>query len=137
MAFVLDASVAISWCFPGDPNEDTRYSRQILTALVSDDAIVPEVWPFEVANAIFVSFAKRKSITEPQIREFLDLLKSLPIRIEAQTLGKNLDLESSARRWNLAAYDAAYLDLARRAHLPIATSDAALRDAAAAGVRLI
>jgi hypothetical protein len=42
-AFVLDASVAISWYFPGDPTEDTPYSRRILQELVSNDAVVPEI----------------------------------------------------------------------------------------------
>lgn len=52
VAFVLDASVAISWCFPGDPTEDTPYSRRILQELVSNDAVVPEIWAFEIANSI-------------------------------------------------------------------------------------
>ena len=69
--FVLDASVAISWCFPGDPTEDTAYSRHILAELAVRDAIVPEVWPFEIANVIFVSFNKRKRITETQITEYM------------------------------------------------------------------
>ena len=51
-AFILDASVAISWCFPGDPTEDTPYSRRILKELVANDAIVPEIWAFEIANNI-------------------------------------------------------------------------------------
>jgi hypothetical protein len=48
--FVLDASVALSWCFPGDPTEDTPYSRLILAKLAKDDAIVPDIWAFELAN---------------------------------------------------------------------------------------
>ena len=48
-AFVLDASVAISWCFPGDPTEDTPYSRRVLSELAVNDAIVPEIWAFEIA----------------------------------------------------------------------------------------
>ena len=39
--FVLDASVASSWCFPGDPTEDTPYSRRILLKLATRDAVVP------------------------------------------------------------------------------------------------
>ena len=77
-AFILDASVAFSWCFPGDPSEDTSYSRRVLSMLRARDAVVPEVWPFEVANCIFVSFTKRKRITDHQIREFLERLKPLP-----------------------------------------------------------
>jgi hypothetical protein len=96
-AFILDASVAISWCFPGDPTEDTPYSRTILKELAANDALVPEVWPFEIANAIFVSFAKRKRITERQIQEYLTLLKALPVRVERQDLWESVGLESLAR----------------------------------------
>jgi hypothetical protein len=56
MAFVLDASVAISWCFPGNPSEDTPYSRRVVKDLAINDAVVPEIWAFEIANSIFVSF---------------------------------------------------------------------------------
>ena len=64
-AFVLEASIAVSWCFPGDPTEDTPYSRRILALLATHDAVAPEIWAFEVANTVFVSFVKRKRITEP------------------------------------------------------------------------
>jgi len=137
-AFVLDASVAISWCFPGDPAEDTPYSRRVLSELAVNDAIVPEIWAFEIANSIFVAYSKRKRITEQQIHEYLELLKALPIRVEAQSLWANVDLESVARRQNLAAYDAAYLDLALRANLVLATSDDLLRQAAiAVGIEVL
>jgi predicted nucleic acid-binding protein len=121
--FVLDASIAVSWCFPGDPSEDTPYSRRILSMLATEDAIVPEVWAFEIANSLYVSFEKRKRITEPQIAEFLTRLKALPITVEARDLWANVDLEAKARKWNLAAYDAAYVDLALRKGIPLATTD--------------
>jgi predicted nucleic acid-binding protein len=128
--FVLDASIAISWCFPDDPSENTPYSKAVLTRLAVDDAIVPEIWAFEVANNIFVSYSKRKRITEHQLREYLDLLKALTIRVEAQGIWANVDLEYLSRRLNIAAYDAAYRHLAQRTKLPLATSDGPLRDAA-------
>ena len=131
-AFVLDASVAISWCFSGDPTEDTPYSRRVLKELVANDAIVPEIWAFEIANNIFVSYSKRKRISEQQITEYLSLLRALPIRVESQSLWANVDLESLARRRNIAAYDAAYLDLALRTGFALATSDEPLRKAAIA-----
>jgi predicted nucleic acid-binding protein len=130
--FVLDASVAISWCFPGDPTENTPYSRAILNRLAVDDAIVPEIWAFEIANSIFVSYSKRRRITEQQIREYLGLLKALPIRVYLRTMGENIDLESRSRKLNLAAYDTAYLHLAQHTRLPLATSDGPLRHAAIA-----
>jgi hypothetical protein len=59
--FVLDASVAISWCFPGDPTENTPYTRGVLKQLLEQDAVVPEIWAFEIANNIFVSHRKREA----------------------------------------------------------------------------
>lgn len=137
-AFILDASVAISWCFPGDPAENTPYSRRVLKELVTNDAIVPEIWAFEIANSIFVSFSKRKRISEQQVTEYLTLLKALPIRVESHNLWANVDLESLARRRNIAAYDAAYLDLALRSNLALATSDEPLQQAAIAeGIKVL
>src|SRR5579859_253235 len=130
--FVLDASVAFSWCFPGDPTEDTPYSRRILSKLATDDAIVPEIWAFEIANIIFVAFNKRKRINQKQIDEYLMRLKALPIRIEFNDVWANIALESQARKWNMPAYDAAYLDLALRKQIPLATTDDDLRKTAQA-----
>jgi predicted nucleic acid-binding protein len=124
--FVLDASVAISWCFPGDPTEDSPYIRRVLKELIVRDAVAPEIWPFEIANNIFVSH-KRKRIDERRVSEYLGLLKALPIRVESQPLWANVELESLARRLNIAVYDAAYLALARRRNIPLATSDELLK----------
>jgi len=136
--FVLDASVAFSWCFPGDPTEDTPYSRRILSMLAVDDAVVPEVWAFEIANVIFVAFNRRKRINQKQIDEYLMRLKALPIRVDPNDVWANVALESQARRWHLPAYDAAYLDLALRRKLPLATADDDLRKAAQAeGIRVL
>ena len=82
-AFVLDASVAISWCFPGDSAEDTPYTRRILSMLAVRDALVLGVWPFEIANTLFVSFSRRKRITEQQVKEYLERLKNESLRYPA------------------------------------------------------
>ena len=136
--FVLDASVAVSWCFAGDPTEDTAYSRRVLAELSVRDAIVPEVWAFEIANFIFVSFSKRKRITERQIDEYLGRLRTMPIQVEANDLWANIGLESLARRCDQTAYDAAYLYLAARRNLPLATADEKLKKAALAeGIEVV
>ena len=103
----------------------------MLNQLERADAVVPEIWPFEIANSIFVAFAKRKRITEEQIHEYLELLKSLPIRIEHRDLWISVSLESVARKCDVAVYDASYLALAIRLDIPLATSDGPLRKAAA------
>ena len=137
-SFVLDASVAFSWCFPGDPTENTAYSRAVLNRLEQDDAVVPEIWPFEIANSLYISFARRQRITEEQIREYLQDLRDLPIRVERQDLWSNVSLESLARKHGVTVYDCSYLNLAMRLHLPLATADGPLKRAAIdADVRLV
>ena len=109
-----------------------QYSRLILAKLAKDDAVVPDIWAFELANIIFVACNRRKRITQRQIDEYLQRLRALPIRVEHSDLWANVSLESLARKWNLPAYDAAYLDLALRRRLPLATTDDDLRKAATA-----
>jgi predicted nucleic acid-binding protein len=136
--FILDASVAISWCFPGDPTEDTPYSRNILSELIVSDAFVPEVWAFEIANNIFVSHNRRKRINEQQVSEYLTLLRALPIHVESQPIWSNVELERRSRLWDISAYDASYLALALRKNLPLATFDGVLKQKAlAAGVQIL
>jgi predicted nucleic acid-binding protein len=127
--FVLDACVAFSWCFPGDPTENTPYSQRILSKLSSDDALVPEIWGYEIANILCVAFRKGR-ISQQQIEEYLLRLASLPIHVESSDLWTKVGLESKARNWGLSAYDAAYLDLALRRNLALATADTSLKKAA-------
>ncbi len=118
--------------------KNTPYSRAVLNRLEQADAVVPEIWPYEIANSIFVAFSRRKRITEEQIGEYLQSLKLLPIRIEHQDLWTSVSLESLARKHGLAVYDASYLDLARRLGLPLATADEPLKKAAVgSGVKLV
>jgi predicted nucleic acid-binding protein len=127
--FVLDASVLLLPFRGASPviRLKTPLSRGILKELIVRDAIVPEIWAFEIANNIFVSHRKRMRINEQQISEYLSLLKALPIRVESSPIWTNVELESFARRWDLAVYDAAYLVLAIRKKIPLATSDAFLK----------
>ena len=137
-AFVLDACVAISWCFPDDPSENTPYSQGVLDLLEKADAVVPEIWAYEIANSIFVSYSRRKRIDEKQIQTFIQLIESLPIRLEHFSWQENIGLEKLARKHELAAYDVSYLALAKQKGLPLATSDGPLAKAAQAeGVELI
>ena len=97
-----------------------------------------EIWAFEVANSIFVSFNKRNRITERQIEEYIQRLRALPISVDPGDLWQNVGLEARSRKWNLTPYDAAYLDLALRKNLPLATTDADLKKAALAeGVEVV
>ena len=81
---------------------------------------------------------RRKRITFDQIGGFLTRLSALPIEAAQQTPSQILELPVLAQSHNLTNYDAAYLALANRLNLPLATTDSELRKAAAAaGVSLV
>jgi len=118
--FVVDASMTLSWCFA---DEATPYSRCVLAALETTYAVVPALWPFEVANALALA-ERRQRITQEGIAAFLETLRRLPIQIERrETLWLWHATLPLAREHRLTAYDAAYLDLARRDRLSLATLD--------------
>lgn len=125
--FVLDCSVAMTWCF-GD--ETNPYSEAVLQDLADTGAVVPSIWLLEMANVLLVA-ERRKRISKAQSRRFVELLQALPIAVDDVSAARAWDgLLSLAREQQLSAYDAAYLELAMREGLPIATLDAALRKAA-------
>lgn len=91
---------------------------------------MPAIWPFEIANSLAVA-ERRRRCTPADSASFLRLLSSLPIRVEAPPTGRALDtVVSVARESGLSAYDAAYLELAMREGLALATQDQRLRKAA-------
>ena len=119
--------------FPQRPIREHPYSRAVLERMEEVDAVVPEI-----ANGIFVAYSRRKRISEADIQEYIGVLEDLPIRVVRGEWLNNIALEVLARKHNLAAYDVAYIDLARREKLPLATSDQPLRQAALAeGVTII
>lgn len=125
--FVLDCSVTMAWCFE---DETDRYSETVLAALDGASAIVPSLWPLEVANVLLV--AERRGRLRPEDgRQFLGLLAGLPITVDTMAPDTR-EILSLARTHRLSAYDAAYLDLAARHRLPLATRDRTLRAAARA-----
>ncbi len=128
--FVVDASLALSWCFA---DETTPYSRAVLAALETTYAVVPALWPFEIANALALA-ERRKRITLDGTAEFLETLRCLPIQIERREPQWVWQATIAlARHHRLTAYDAAYLDLAKREQLSLATLD---HDLQAAGLAL-
>ena len=135
MKFVLDCSVAISWCLV-DENDD--YANAILAMMPDCEAFVPGIWSLEVANTLLVA-ERRNRMTTEQSELAISLLKSLLIQVDESTdsnaLSSSLIL---GRQEGLAAYDAAYLELALRLQLPIATLDTRLAEAATrCGVELV
>jgi predicted nucleic acid-binding protein len=124
---VLDASVALSWCFK---NEASTIGDRVLERLAGAAASVPAIWHLEIANVLALS-ERRGRITPANSTEFIALLETLVIVIDEETpsraLGRVLDI---ARAERLTAYDAAYLELAMRLGVPLASKDGDMCDAA-------
>lgn len=127
MELVVDCSVAVAWCFE---DEATAATEAVLNRLVEDTAVVPSLWHLELANVLAQSERKRR-ITPARAVELASLIQGLPIVVDPETparaLGTVLDLARSER---LTTYDAAYLELAMRLGLPLASQDKELRHAA-------
>jgi predicted nucleic acid-binding protein len=125
--FVLDASYALTWCFPdrATPNSDATLKR--LEAAI-DSAVVPAIWPIEVANALGKGVVRRKLSAE-RAREIWQELALLPIRQSGVLIDIPKLLELAIQH-NISVYDACYLREAIVEHLPLATNDRDLRDAA-------
>ena len=130
---MLDTSITMAWCFE---DETDGQSEAILDRLTRDHAVVPSLWRFEVSNVLVVG-ERRGRLTESQAVRFLALLRRLPIRIDDTPPDAGALLEV-AHRHKLSAYDAAYLELARRDELGVATRDTRLRSATlAAGLAVM
>ena len=132
--FVLDCSIVMAWYFV---DERDAYADLVARKLPDRMAFVPMNWPLEVANTLVVG-ERRKRSTQAQAARMIAYLAAMPISVDDETNVQawttTLDL---ARQRSLTAYDAAYLELAMRRGLPIATLDDQLKAAAtAAGVPL-
>jgi predicted nucleic acid-binding protein len=126
MPFVLDASVAACWAFQDEAHPDADLA---LTRIRSDEALVPSLWWFEVRNILIVG-ERRKRIAESETSRFLQDLTRLPLRVDRfPEEGGVLRL---CRGHALSVYDSAYLELASREGVPLATLDKQLRKAARA-----
>ncbi len=125
--FVVDNSVVMSWCFrdAGD-----GYADAVLERLAEDEALVPAIWPLEVAN-VLVAAERRGRLSVADSTHFLRLLGDLPLHVLPETPGRVTgEILALARETGLSAYDASYLDLAMREGVPLATRDTALQRAA-------
>ncbi len=134
MAFVLDNSVVSGWYLTG---QSTDYSQAIAVRLEQEKALVPALWQLELANVLKTACTKGR-LSHAQARQILDALAQLPIEVDSDTPPGQRQLFELAMRFNLSSYDAAYLELAMRHGLPLATQDEQLKLAAtAAGVGVL
>jgi len=135
MSLVLDCSATLAGVY-GD--ETTDAVRAVFEAVGSNGAWVPALWRLEVANVLEMGVRRRRHDAAFRDATLADLAL-LPIRLDPETdqhaWGATARL---AARHGLTLYDAAYLELARRADLPLASLDQGLRTASLAeGVPLL
>jgi predicted nucleic acid-binding protein len=132
MAFVLDASVCAVWALA---DETHPAADAAMEQLDRDNALVPSLWWFEI-RSVLITNERRKQLMVEDSDAFLKLLEGFPIWTESDP--DEAAILGFARKYQLSVYDAAYLDVAHRNSLPLATLDKALRAAAeAAGVPLL
>lgn len=125
MPFVMDASVALSWCFE---DEASSYADRIQDLLARDVALVPSIWPLEVANALRTA-ERRRRLRSAEVMRFTELLQALPIMVDSPLLPRALgSVLAVARTYHLTCYDASYVELAVREGMPLATQDKRLQD---------
>jgi predicted nucleic acid-binding protein len=133
-AFVLDCSVTVAWCLK---DESSAYAQRVEEAIRDSTAIAPALWPFEVANALVMA-ERRRRVSSVERDELLVIFDSLDIVIEPAPDAVPHVLIALAQRHKLTVYDAAYLELAIRLGLPLATVDAELvRAARASGASIL
>ena len=135
MSLVIDSSVAISWLMP---DEEAASADRAISAAIVGGADVPALFAFEVANVLLVN-VRRKRLAPGAVADGLADLGVVDIRSEpAPTADVLRAIAMLAAQHGLTVYDAAYLELAMRHGLPLATQDEQLKLAArAAGVDVL
>lgn len=129
MSLVLDCSVTLAWLLP---DEQSAPAQAVLDRIVASRAWVPSLWRLEVANSLQMA-VRRKRIDFAFRDASLADLALLNVQIDPDTSGFAwTDTLRLADAHGLTLYDAAYLELAQRLSLPLATCDAELRRAAMA-----
>lgn len=126
-SFVVDSSLALAWCFQ---DESTPATRQLLDRMGAEAAAVPGWWYLEITNVLALA-ERRRRITPAQVAEFIALLATFDLKVDEQSSRRAFShLLPLCRAHGLTSSDAAYLDLAIRERLPLATLDDKLRSAA-------
>ena len=126
-AFVLDCSIAVTWCFDDEASDE---ADALLDRLQEQGAAVPSLFPLELGNILALA-ERRGRIPASGLSPRLELLATLPIEVDPNTAAMALrETLTLARRHSLTTYDASYLELALRLGLPLASTDRALRQAA-------
>jgi predicted nucleic acid-binding protein len=121
---VVDASVVVARLMG---EEHPRFGHDLVRRLNEDQWIAPALWWFEVRNALMMN-ERRCRLAEEETKEHLKRLAEVPVAVDIAP--DETAVMTLARRHRLTVYDAAYLELALREGLPLATLDASLAEAA-------
>jgi predicted nucleic acid-binding protein len=133
MPFVLDNSVVSGWYLQ---DQATPYTQAVADLLHDDRAWVPPLWELELANVLRTTCLRQRQTAE-QAQRVLAHIAQLPIDVDRQAVAPS-ELLGLALRFGLSSYDAAYLEVALRRQIPVATKDGDLAAAArAAGVGVV
>ena len=125
MPFVLDNSVVSAWFIE---NQASGYAEAVAARLRADRAHVPALWELEFANVLRTACVRGR-LDAARAQAVAAQIARLPIQVDRRGAPPR-EVLSLALRFGLSAYDAAYLELALRLALPVATLDGPLRDAA-------
>lgn len=129
-AFVLDNSVAMRWLIETQKVSDQQYATVVLRSLAEHEGLVPNLWHLEVVN-VLLGAEKRRDIDAGESEAFMAQLESLPIHVDTLTAHQAFSrILGVSRIYKLSSYDGAYLELAIREGLPLATLDRNLIKAA-------
>ena len=120
MSFVVDNSVALAWCFE---DEHTQPIMDLLDRVAETGAVAPLLWPLEALNGLLMA-ERRKRLDAKRRHRLAGFLRALPVTLDTETADQAWTTTARlAERYRLTLYDAAYLELAQRRKLPLATLD--------------
>ncbi len=128
MDWVLDSSMALAWGLPDETS--TKADRFLAHVSAHDTLWVPALWWYEVSNAL-VTAQRRRRVSKADRLGLLQLYGRLPLQTDTHLSTETMwRLQALAEEHALSAYDAAYLELATRRGLGLATLDQRLLAAA-------
>jgi predicted nucleic acid-binding protein len=129
LAVVLDVSIVLAWCFEDERTDDVL---AVATLVENEGGVVPSIFGLELANGLLMA-ERRKRLTASDVTAHLDAIAAFPLEIDVEDVARAREaIIGLARSTGLTTYDAAYLDLAMRRAVPLATRDAKLASAAQA-----
>lgn len=135
LSFVLDSSVALSWCFS---NEQSPESVEVLNLARARAIFVPSLWHVEMCNILGRAYRSQR-LNEADLGIALKMFATLELHTDTTVLPVSSSvLLLLMQAYSLTAYDAVYLELALRLNLPLATLDSDLASASSqAGVAMV